>query len=326
MSTITTPNSSKKREKLLLIVAGVLILLILLYFLSSFFGGGANNLLNRRVVLREKVNDLERKVRRGVAIEEKLKDFASRSLPPTGEIAQSQYQKWLFDQAVKSGFQNAKAGIASVSKVDKNTGFRNYSFKLEGRATLQQVTNFLQEFYEVNHLHLIKNIALKTVAQTGQLEVTMVVESIALDAAKPTKTISMSVNPTPNWVETLKEQVRYVAKRSFFAPYAPPVPPPPVQESAPGLDAYTEAFLTYISAIVEVDGEYQVWIERRLTGERQKLFVGNHFLLGGIDCVVKSIDFDYLTIEVAVPDEETGEIGTAEMMYKVGRNFEQPLE
>ncbi|MGL6194775.1 MAG: hypothetical protein ACRC2T_08140, partial [Thermoguttaceae bacterium] len=57
------------------------------------------------------------------------------------------------------------------------------------------------------------------------------------------------------------------------------------------------AMFTIVKGFVEVNGVYQVWIERRLKGDRLVLHVGDHIEVDGVDCIVRNISFDKLIIE-----------------------------
>ncbi len=311
-------NPTAKREKILLALAGVLAVVVLLPMLYSLYGGASSTIYVRRDKLREDVNDLVQKVKKEEAYKKRLDDYTKRSLPPLAELATLQYRKWLLDHAAKSGFQNPRASLTTAIKTDKSAGFRNYSFKLEGSASLAALTSFLHEFYEVDHLHLIKTLSVKPVQQSKTMEISMVIESLALDEAKQSKEIEMNLNDSPGFAALLREQVRTVDERGIFSPYRPPAVEGAPQSPPPGLKDYTEANFTYVTSIVEVDGVYEVWIQRRLKGDCLKLKVGDKFEVGGYPCMIKDIDFHKTTVEVIVDGE------SSDFVYRVGKNFDQP--
>ena len=305
--TITGPTT--KREKQLMLVAGILAVSVVVPLLFMLYGGSSATVFLQRNALRKEVETLEQTVEKKAAIQRKLNDYVSRSLPPMGTTTREKYLNLLYDQASACGFQDVKVNSttstgSSTLKSAKSSGFQTFSYKLTGKTSLDGLTKLLQRFYGAELLQLIKSISIKPVDQSNRMEISMDIEAIALDAAKRTSTIELNPGSDEQLLETLAAQVRQINERALFSMYRPPTPPnQPTPPPAQPEQKFTEAMYTYVSAVLEVNGICQVWIERRLKGDKLKLKIGDHLDVDGIDCIIRDITLDKITIGAMVEGE-----------------------
>lgn len=324
-------SKSSDREKKLLIIAGIMLIVIVLPMLYSMYSG-TSGVFARRNALREKVAELERTVERGRLYARRLDEYAAKSLPPRGDQARDWYKKWLLDQAVKSGFQNVKVENLSSSKPNKkNPEIQNFSFRLTGESSLHGLTDLLYDFYGAQHAQLIKTLTLRALEESNKLSVSMDIESFSLDREKHNKGFEMNPISDSAKLEYLRALAQEVNNRALFSAYSPPPgegpPPAPPQETQ---QKFTDAMYTYISAVVEINGKYQVWIDRRLKGDQLRLFIGDHIDVNGYDCIIREIDLRKIVIETKVENEEDGSLmDDVQFTIRVGRcidDFEEEEE
>ena len=57
------------------------------------------------------------------------------------------------------------------------------SFSVQGRGTLEQLTELLHEFYSAAHLHQIQSLVIAPVGRTDLLDVSVSIETLALAGA-----------------------------------------------------------------------------------------------------------------------------------------------
>ena len=313
-SNFTIAGPSTKREKQLLLVAGILAVSVMVPLLFSLYGGSSGTVFLQRNALRKEVETLEQTVEKKAAIQRKLNDYVNRSLPPMGTTTREKYLNMLYDQASDCGFKDVKVNSttgtgSSTPKATKSSGYQTFSYKLTGKASLDGLTKLLQRFYGAELLQLIKSLSIKPLDQSNNMDISMDIEAIALDTAKRTPTIELNPGSNATVLETLEAQVQKVNERALFSMYKPPVPenqaPPTPEQPEP---EFTEAMYTYVSAILEVNGVYQVWIDRRLKGDKLKLRLGDHIDIDGIDCVIRDITLDKITIAAKEEDQAEEEL------------------
>ena len=147
----------KKREKIMAIAAGAVGVLLVGYLL--FVAGDPrlrDDLRKECKKAREAVEEQRRKMDAAEKAVARLTDWQRRSLPADLGSARSLYQDWLHGIADRAKFTQVKvtssAGAAPKSKV-----YTPFIFTLRGRATLEQLTRFLNDFYRAGHFTRLAN-------------------------------------------------------------------------------------------------------------------------------------------------------------------------
>ncbi|MEC9002724.1 MAG: hypothetical protein VX644_05070 [Planctomycetota bacterium] len=138
--------------------------------------------------LNQKINQTQDLIFSLAEAPDRLATLEQYSLPYRQELAQSRYQDWLLS-LVKT-VKLTQPGIDAappvpVSRKSRTSGqnrtiYTRYPFALRGRGTLQQVTNFLYQFYQAGHLHKIRSMTLTPRAGGSQLDVIMSIEALGL--------------------------------------------------------------------------------------------------------------------------------------------------
>ncbi|MCL2303858.1 MAG: hypothetical protein FWC43_00790 [Planctomycetaceae bacterium] len=318
-----------KREKQLLLIAGVLAFLVLIPLLYSLYGGTSSRVFQQRNVLREEVRKLEQAVEKKAEIRKKLADYVSQSLPQ-GAMIGERYSNHISDLARQSGFQNLRltssspgASSAAASRTNRSSGFQTFSYKLTGNASLEELTSLLREFYGAELLQLIRSLSIRPLDQSNRMEISMDIEAIALDSARRQTTIPWLPNPDEDFQQILSDQVRQINERALFSVYRPPVqerpadPPPKLPDQK-----YTEAMHTYVAFISDVNGVYRVQLDRRLKGDKLWLGVDDRFEMDGVDCAIREIHFDRITIGLIEEDDSVEETRFSIRLGKCINDFE----
>ena len=320
-----------KREKQLLLVTGVLAFLVLIPFLYSLYGGESSRLLVQRNALRKEVQELEQSVQKKAEIEKKLTDYVNQSLPPLA-TTRDRYLNRISDLASQAGFQNVRlvnsnaSGTSSTAasrtnRAGSGSGFQTFSYKLTGTASLEGLTSLLREFYGAELLQLIRSVSIRPLDQSNRMEISMDIEAIALEIAKRQTAIPWNVNTDEDFGQTLNDQVHRINERALFSVYRPPTletptPPPPVEEPL-----YTEAMHTIVSFVSDVNGVYEVWLDRRLKGDMLKLRIGDRFEVDGLDCFIREASLDRITIGAMIEGEEEGDFQEERFSIRVGKSI-----
>lgn len=310
-----TPKT--KREKQLLIVAGFLALFVIIAALYMLYGGSASRVILQRNHCRKEVAELEQKVANMALYKKQIADYIKRSLPPMGTMTENRYQKIVLDEASDAGFKNAQTFLISSKSSKKGSEYQAITIKLTGESSLESLTKLMRRFNEHDLLHLIKKLTVKPLEQSNRMSIEMTVEAIALDLAKTKLEIDPNYRTEESYLENLAKQVEEINNRAFFSAYRPPAPErsEPPERSRPR-HRFTEAMYTFVSAVIEVNGVSQVWIEQRLKGNKLKLVVGDKFEVDGVECFIREINLHGVKIGAMVESEEN-ENELEEMQYTV---------
>lgn len=312
----------KKREKILAMATGGAVALAALYWMLSSTGGSTNfSLAELRRQCEVKHTELEKKqnlLRGQKANVDKLAAWEKTSLPTRPEAARSTYQRWLRDSAGKAKFRTTD--IFSSEGQPRKGVYTIYPFRLEGRATLDQLTRFLHEFYTAPHLHQIRRLSLNPVDGGKEFDLAITIEAAALATADRADRLAegrvarLALASADDYVRAIvrrrMEGERFVDAAGLFTPYAPPPPPvvarrdPPPPRSDPPKPpppkppAFDHAKFAYVTAILQIDGRPQVWIDARTIGKQFKLNEGESFVVGETKGVVKRIGRHAVEIEL----------------------------
>ena len=152
-----------------------------------------------------------------------LSFLTAYSLPYDLELATSEYQDWLLQVAKRNQLEDASVDAsaprpitvkARVKKGQREVAHR-IGFGLRARTDLQHVTSFLYEFYEAGHLHKITDLAITPRSGGREIDVTLSIETLVLDACDRESELSQVTwdrlaGQTP-------DDFSILAKRNIFA-------------------------------------------------------------------------------------------------------------
>ena len=288
----------KKREKILAIATGVLLVGIVGKLLLSFYGGDTSRLRATRDNLLAANAKARDQVRKAAQTEVKLAQWRKRALPSqhTGPL----YQNWLLEIGDKVRFRNTKVEANEprtlMDPTDRTPIYHRLSFNVHAQGTLEQLTQWLYEFYSAGYLHKIDTLSAKPTEGSRGLELAIAVEALVLpDPSRknelPKDLRSLLAQPD------LSKYRAAIVERNLFAPYSPPRPPEKKKDTPPP-PPFDPSRYVYVTAIVEVDGKPQVWLEARTTGEKFHLRKGESFQIGGLRGTILDIDSRHIQSEM----------------------------
>ena len=321
----------KKREQYLMIACGVILAVAVIPLAIYLFGSNVSKMNTRIETVQREIDELETKRLMSIGFEKRIKQDALNSLPATSEIAAAEYKNWLTGLA--SRFENAQINNTSTTveqaktarrqaggKQDANVFYTNYKFSLNGKTTLNELGRFLQRFYEVETLHLIRSMTIKPIDNAQRVDVTMTIEAISIpQTANKTFEAKKKENDETNWLR----MVAAVTNRNFFSPYVDRTgitpPPGPIQQPP----VVSASKYTFLNGITLSNDRPQAWFDFRLEGRQRILKVGDRFRIGETNCVLESVDVDENIAEVRVEtrDRETNTLSRTVWSLMVGDTF-----
>jgi hypothetical protein len=273
-----------RRETILASAAGGILVLAVVWFLFMMGDSRSTETLrHRREELIGKVAAAQKEVDQGRRERTRLADWQHRSLPSNPAVARSLYQNWLRDMANRIGIR--RLNVESKEVESRRNTFARITFALHGQASLGDLTEFLFEFYSAGHLHQIRQLDVKPLEGSHDLDVTVAIDAMSLATADSKDELCKD----PGHSLRMKQLADYrdpIVKRNLFTPYSPPSPPRKLET---GVDPAEFAFVT---ALTEIDGVRQVWLQDRMAGKTWKLKAGDKFDVGSHHGAVQSIPSD----------------------------------
>jgi hypothetical protein len=298
----------QRREKFLVGASVVLVAALALYLL--FIMGDSRStdqLLADQAKFEGEIARKEKEISAAHEDQKRLSEWQRRSLPANPTVARELYQGWLRTVARETGLTQLQFTSQDTGTAARAGQLTRVSFKLVAHGKLPNLVNFMYKFYSAGYLHQIRTLDIKppgAVASntSGDLNVTFGIEALSLPTALA-KTELPKVEPPKEpghslQLASLSDYSSVIATRNFFSPYVPaPIisatrdvvvrtntgtRTPPALDLAP----YVE-----VTAIVEVDGAPQVWIQHKAKENKSwKLGVGETFVVGAEKGTVRSIN------------------------------------
>lgn len=222
--------------------------------------------------LRDEIEGKERQLADGRKAGQRLDRWQQQSLPTDLEIARSDYRNWLLHLVDQSGFKNPH--VDSGEAVSRRDVYRRLPFSVRGRATLEQLTQFLYAFYEADHLQQIDRLSINPVAGTDLLDLTMSIEALILPGTD--RSDRLNDGRSVRLASASLTDYSAIAQRNLFG-----------QRGAGPLD---DADHTHLTAILDVDGRPQAWFTIRTNGRVLKLQAGDRLEIANVICHVEDID------------------------------------
>lgn len=276
----------QRREKILASIAGGLLVVAAGWFLLlSGDSRSAAQLRSERTRLEAEVTGKQNLLEDAARDAKRLAAWQRRALPSDRVVARSLYQNWLRGLANRVHFR--QLNIESKEVESRRNMFTRVSFSLNGHVGLADLTQFLYEFYTAGHLHQIRQMDIKPLEGSRELDVNLTVEALSLPDADRQGQLSKEPGDGLRLAK-LDDYREPIVKRNLFAPYSPPKPARAVvaedREKLVDLAQYT-----FVTGFTEVDGFRQVWIQDRIAGKTWKLNEGADFQIGRFRGTVRTI-------------------------------------
>ncbi len=180
-----------------------------------------------------------------------LRYWYSQSLPANPAVAQSLYRAWLLEVGEYIGFAGQ---IVNATQPARRGAFYSMSFSVRGRGTLEQLTQFLYEFYRAGQLHKITSISITPAGQGGAIDLSLVIETLIIPQANRT---SLGTGEAYRLTSGSLDDYQVVPQRNLF--------------SVGGGGAVDPVNHTYLTAVNYVNNVPQAWFTLRTSGAVMKL-------------------------------------------------------
>ncbi|NLS90736.1 MAG: hypothetical protein GXX96_00940 [Planctomycetaceae bacterium] len=191
-----------------------------------------------------------------------LRYWYSQSLPTNSEVAQSLYRAWLLEVGEYVGIAGRQV---NATEPVRRGAFYSMNFSMRGRGTLDQLTEFLYEFYNAGHLHKITSISMTPVGRGGMLDLSVVIEALILPGAnRPDR---LGTGRAYRLASMSLDDYQTIPDRNLF--------------SAGGGGSVDPVSHTYLTAVPYVGDEPQAWFTLRTTGAVMKLRRDDHLVQTG---------------------------------------------
>ena len=289
-----------KREKTLAVVTGTLVAIAVAWFTFSTLTGPLTTRRALRDKLRADVQQKSRRVQAALKAEKRLADYCCRALPSDPEIARSLYKNWLLSLTAAAGLEDTR--VEPREPRPHRDVYQTLPFSVHARGTGDELTGFLYAFYSKGHLQKIRQLTIKPLEGSRDLDLRIAIEALSMPDAD--REDELSEEPSARLADASSTDYEVIGDRNLFAAYQPPPPPPPpptVQQQAPpevGPPPFDPTKYAFLTGIVEVDGRPHVWLNARTTGEKFTLAEGDTFQIGPMRGAVVQIHPRAAEIEI----------------------------
>jgi hypothetical protein len=241
------------------------------------------------VALQARIKEYDEKyIARARQDAEWLRYWYSQSLPTNPEVAQSLYRAWLLEVGEYVGIAGR---TVNATEPVRRGAFYSMSFSMRGRGTLEQLTQFLYEFYSAGHLHKITSISMTPVGKAGALDLSLVIETLIIPQAnRPDR---LGTGRAYRLTSLSLNDYEVISRRNLF--------------SVGGGGSADPVNHTYLTAVNYVNNQPQAWFTLRTTGAVMKLGRDDQLVQTG-DSVRKLCRVEDL--QVIVFDGTRSEIGS----------------
>ena len=204
-----------RREKLLAAAVGLLGLFFVglwgLARIQSAFATRSDQI----AALEEDIREKEFEKVRGSRAADRLAVYESRALPGNREQARSMYQSWLLETAEDVSFEDIK--VDPIAGRPVGDAYFLHRFNVSGRGNLEQIVDFLYQFYSKDILHRIDSLSISPIKDTRMLDVVVAIEAASLPAS--TNVDQLPVEPSRRLAfDTLEEYTDPILRRNIFGP------------------------------------------------------------------------------------------------------------
>lgn len=175
-----------QRERVLAWGAGALVTIAAVQFSYSYLQALFDERNTQIEALNREISDKDATVLRGKKAGKKLEGWRHRSLPSDAVLARSLYKNWLARLVERTRL--AKADVTLGADLPKPGIYVKIPVNVRGQGTIEQVVQFLYDFYQADHLHYIRQMTLTPLAASAS-------PAVAADA-KPTEGATPSASLT----------------------------------------------------------------------------------------------------------------------------------
>jgi len=205
-----------KREKILAVGVGVLALAIVAWFALGRITNAFTSRSARIADLEDEIYEKEAIIRRGHKAARDLQAYQERSLPANLPLARSLYQNWLLEVAEKDiNFTGVNVGPQPGRPM--GDVYYQHKFLLTCQGDLEQLTDFLYDFYNVGYLHRVSRLSVKPIPRSRNLNLSFTIEALSLNRAESPDRLTLP--PSDRLAHAQREEyLDVITMRNLFAP------------------------------------------------------------------------------------------------------------
>lgn len=271
------------RQKLLIAGFAVVVLVVIGDRLGwqSMLNAPLDAREQKRLRLEKEVQKREAALAKTRAAAKEMTVWQRQSLPSDPQVARSLYQAWLLELVGRVGLSNHSVDAGQP----RNLGGQAFpiTFNVQGRGSLQQLTQFLHEFYRAGHLHQIHSLVMRPVGKKDTLDLAITIETLVLASAD--RKDKLSSEKSERLARPSFADYAVVAERNLFSTTGP-------------IDPTDYTVLTGINFI---NGEPVAWFSQQTETEPgkglMKLRTGTTFQIGQFHGTVLRIDEQDVVLE-----------------------------
>lgn len=261
------------------------------------------------VALQARIKEYDQKyIARGQQEIPWLRYWYSQSLPTNPEVAKSLYRAWLLELGKYVGI--AGRTVNATQAVNRGA-FYSMNFSVRGRGNLEQLTQFLYEFYNAGQLHKINSISITPLGKGGVLDLSLVIEALIIPQAN--RPDQLATGRAYRLASLSLDDYQVIPERNLF--------------SVGGGGAVDPVNQTYLTAVNYVNDEPQAWFTLRTNGAVMKLSENDQLVQTGKSlrklCQVEdlhAIAFNGTRSEIG----SIGEIETASVLVRWADRIWEP--
>jgi hypothetical protein len=232
---------------------------------------------NEKANLEKKLKDSDKKLKEAVKLGKELEILEKKSLPSDTVIASSRYRDWLLRLLNYTEFKSPK--VDSSNPVKRKGGVKSIAFSVSGSGTLDQLTNFMFEFYRADFLHMIRSIGLNPSKTSNQIDIRISIDTLVLPKARKSGPLKEGVAERLASLD-LKDYAS-IANRNLFG----------------GGSEMDDINQTYLTAIPTVNDKREAWFTIRSTDKVKKIRVEEPLEVGTFKGKVLEINEKDVIIE-----------------------------
>ncbi len=227
---------------------------------------------------------------RGRNAQRKLRNWQRQALPTNLDIAKSLYQDWLRQELTEAKLE--VQDIREQSPRVSRSVYRQATFIVTAKGNMEQLTAFLYEFYQSNHLHRISAATLVPTSDRQSLNISLTVDAISLPESNRTDQLAEGSSETIS--DSLEEVKDELVGRNIFVAYRPPEPEQPevlAEASKPDEEAPdAEAEGAFITGMTYGAGGWQMSIRLSESGKLRYFRRGDRIEIGRFSGEIAELD------------------------------------
>jgi len=269
---------SDRRKKIIYLLLGVIAAAWAGdWLLANAIDGPLEERQEKAASLEKKIKKKKRELNAARKEIEKLEVWENQSLPANIERASSLYRAWLFGIVERAGL--TQTNVDSGAAVKRQNSYHSLSFSVKGRGTLEQMKDFLYEFYSADQLHQTRSLTDTPLKSLGALDMSVTIEALVLPGAK--RESSLNTGKSDRLAFADRASYRTIVERNLFG-------------VGGGFD---EAEHTYLSAVTYAGQKREAWFSLRAKDQTIKLVEGKELSVGNFRATVVEIEDSDVVLE-----------------------------